>query len=94
MNIPYVMKKCSKCGEWKVASTINFHRQKTGKYELQARCKKCRKQWRLDNKERIAEQRKQYRQDNKEKIAEQRKQRYEANREKILEQQKQYILHI
>ena len=30
MNIPYVMKKCSKCGKWLVASTVNFHRFKHG----------------------------------------------------------------
>ena len=41
MNIPYVMKKCSKCGEWKVASTINFCRSKTKKYGLESRCKEC-----------------------------------------------------
>lgn len=73
MNIPYVMKKCSKCGEWKVASTDNFHRSKSCKYGLESQCKKCRnkknKQWRLENKDKISEQRKQYREANKEKEA-------------------------
>ena len=42
MNIPYVMKKCSKCGEWLVASSVNFHKGKKEKYGLKAECKKCR----------------------------------------------------
>ena len=36
MNIPYVMKKCNKCGRWLVASTVNFHREKAGKYGIRA----------------------------------------------------------
>ena len=41
MNIPYVMKKCSCCGEWKVASTVNFHKNKNSKYGLSSYCKEC-----------------------------------------------------
>ena len=41
MNIPYVMKRCSKCGRWLVASTVNFHGRKTGKYGLNSECKEC-----------------------------------------------------
>ena len=41
MNIPYVMKKCSKCGRWLVASTVNFHRKKSSKYGLYSQCKEC-----------------------------------------------------
>ena len=41
MNIPYVMKKCSKCGRWLVASTANFYKSKTGKYGLRGECKEC-----------------------------------------------------
>ena len=66
MNIPYVMKKCSKCGRWLVASTVNFYRMKPGKYGLGSQCKECRKkydkQWHQDNRDRIAEQKKQYHQ--------------------------------
>ena len=42
MNIPYVMKKCNKCGRWLVASTVNFHREKAGKYGIRATCKECK----------------------------------------------------
>ena len=34
-------KKCTKCGRWLVASTENFHKDKTSKYGLRAQCKKC-----------------------------------------------------
>ena len=79
MNIPYVMKRCTKCGRWLVASEINFYKQKYGKYKLGSRCKECEKK-----------RRKQYREDNREKEVEWHKKYYEANRDKILEQHKQY----
>ena len=41
MNIPYVMKRCTKCGRWLVASTVNFHRKKSSKYGLYSQCKEC-----------------------------------------------------
>ena len=41
MNIPYVFKRCSKCGEWLVTSDINFYKNKLGKYGLKSICKKC-----------------------------------------------------
>ena len=41
MNIPYVMKKCTKCGEWLVANNINFYKQKKGKYGFTSKCKQC-----------------------------------------------------
>lgn len=42
MNIPYVIKRCSCCGEWLVASTVNFYKQKYSKDGLNNKCKKCR----------------------------------------------------
>ena len=48
------------------------------------------KQYRENNKEKIAEQHKQYYENNKEKIAEQKKQYLENNKEKIVEYKKQY----
>ena len=94
MNTPYVFKKCSKCGEWLVASEINFNKRKYGKYGLYSECKKCRtkqhKQYYKSNKNKIVEQQKQYRDDNKDKIAEYKKQYYKDNKDKILERQKQY----
>ena len=94
MNIPYVFKRCSKCGEWKVASTVNFYKKKDGKYGLNSRCKKCRaeykKQYRENNKDKIAEYKKQYYENNKEKLAEQHKQYRENNKDKKAKYNKQY----
>ena len=74
MNIPYIFKKCTKCGEWLVANNYNFHKQKNGKWGLQSRCKKCKnninKQWKENNKEHIMEYNKEYH-----------KQYYENNKE-------------
>ena len=89
MNIPYVMRKCTICGRWLVASTYNFHKQKAGKYGLKSKCKECQKryhkQYHETNKDKIAEQRKQWRQENKEKVLERNKQYYQNNRGKEAE---------
>ena len=59
MNIPYVMRRCGKCGEWKVASTVNFHKEKKAKYGLKSYCKECAieysRQYRQGHKEEINE---------------------------------------
>ena len=79
MNIPYVMRKCSKCGRWLVANTVNFYKHKGGKYGLESYCKECKKgydkQWQQTNRDRKNENNKRY---------------YETNNKKVLEQQKQY----
>ena len=59
MKIPYVFKKCNNCGRWLVASTDNFHREKSGKYGLRGECKKCKnkksKQHHQENRDQILE---------------------------------------
>ena len=94
MNTPYVFKRCTKCGEWLVASTYNFHKDKQCEYGLKSQCKKCRaersKQYYEDNKDKISEYHKQWYENNKDKILEQHKQYYEGNKDKKLEQCKQY----
>ena len=79
MNIPYVFKKCTKCGEWLVASEVDFRKKKGGKYRLTSQCKKCEAEY---NKQRY--------ENNKDKILKQNKQWYEVNKDKILEYHKQY----
>ena len=94
MNTPYVFKRCTGCGEWLVASNINFHKNKSNKYGLGSKCKKCRaeqqKQYYKENRDKILEQCKQYRENNKEYYVEYRKQYYENNKDKILERCKQH----
>ena len=78
-------KKCTSCGKWKVASTVNFHRSKSKKYGLEARCKECRskdsKQYRKSNRDKILEYQRQYYKDNKEKVLERHRQYHKVNRE-------------
>ena len=87
-------KTCAKCGKTLPATTEYFHKKKTGKYGLNSICKKCRakygKQYRENNKDKIAEQSKQWYENNKDKIAEYGKQYYEDNKNKIAERHKQY----
>ena len=94
MNIPYVFKKCTKCGKWLVASKVNFNKHKTGKYGLNSTCKKCRseqgKQYYKDNKYKERKRHKQYYEDNKNKILERHKQYYEDNKDKRLKYGKQW----
>ena len=81
MNIPYVMRKCTKCGKWLVASKVNFYGDKNRKYGLESRCKKCRnkyyKGYRKANKEKMTEYSKEWRESN----PEYHKQWYESNPE-------------
>jgi hypothetical protein len=81
------MKKCNKCKE--VKSLEMFSKNKAIKKDgLCLRCKECDKQYKLVNKEQIAERNKQYREANKEKN----KRWREANKEKIAKKAKQYQL--
>ena len=101
MNIPYVFKKCTKCGEIKLATSDNFNKEKEGKYGLKSQCKICIKKYREKNKDKTKE----YREKNKEKIKEyqkeyqkkyrennkdKRKKYRENNKDKIKESQKKY----
>ena len=55
MNIPYVFKRCTKCGEIKLATTEYFRKNKVGKFGLRANCKVCdkeyKKEWNKNNAE-------------------------------------------
>ena len=94
MKIPFVFKKCSKCGRWLVASKVNFNKDKSKKYGLTSWCKECRnvkgKKYYMDNKEKIAKRDKKYYKENKEKIAKRSKNYYEENKEYYVEYYKQY----
>ena len=94
MNIPYVMKKCSKCGKWLVASTVNFHKHKGYRYGLNSICKECKNkynnQWREANRDKIIEINKQYYEVNREKVLERNKQYRQNNKDKIAKKKKQY----
>ena len=90
MNIPYVFKRCTKCGEIKLATTEYFSKKKGYRFGLYSQCKVCEqkysKQWRQDNKEYS----KQWCQDNKEYLKEYDKQWYQDNKERKQEYIKEY----
>lgn len=84
MNIPYVFKKCSKCGEWLVANSVNFNKHKNSKYGLRSYCKECKrkadKEYAYKNKDKIKERSKKYYNENKDKINERSKKYYDQNK--------------
>ena len=75
MNTPFLYKKCTTCGEWKIANTDNFGKDKRGKFGLRSQCKVCKKEYQ-----------KEYRENNKEHY----KENYEDNKEYIKEYNKEY----
>ena len=101
-----LMKVCTGCGEEKEATTEYFGKQKTGKFGFTSKCKKCRKKYREENKNKIKMHKRQYYLENKTMLSEKRKQRYrdkdkdkeiknmklwyKANKQKVAEYQKQY----
>ena len=92
MKIPFVFKKCSKCGRWLVANTVNFGKNKDGKYGLNSQCKECKsaynKKYTQEHKEEKREYDKKYNEQNKEKIAEYGKNYYEEHKEERREYDK------
>lgn len=85
MKIPFVFRKCKKCGRWLVANTVNFSKKKGGKYGLFSQCKECRsvynKKYREENKEKEKKRHKKYREENKEKLTQYRKKHQEEHKE-------------
>ena len=77
MKCPYVMKKCSKCGE--ILHISRFHKDKNGKYKTRPDCKECNRKYQ-----------KEYNKNNKEKISNRNKKGYEKNKNNILKHQKEY----
>ena len=98
MNTPFLYKKCTTCGEWKIANNYNFGKEKRGKFGLKARCKVCDKEYYKEyykeyvenNKEKLREYHKEYKENNKEHIKEYNKEYYKENKEKVREHNKEY----
>lgn len=69
MNIPYVFKKCNKCGRWLVASTFNFSKHRQCKDGLRGTCKECvsayGKKYRGENKEKEKKRHEKYNEEHK-----------------------------
>lgn len=91
LYIPYSLKRCTKCGEWKLDSRKCFHLNGARLYSMCGTCK-CAKetQYQKANKAIIAERKRQFYQTNKERILERNMRRYLSNREYALEQKRRY----
>ena len=95
------MKKCTKCGERKPATSEYFHRDKTMTCGLCSMCKECKREYREKNKDRIREYyqknkgrlreyKREHRQKNKDKIAECAHEYYQKNKDKLAEYKREY----
>ena len=84
MKCPYVMRKCSKCGE--ILHMSKFYKNKKGKYGFERDCKECRKAKSKKYKEEHEDYNKKYYENNKDYY----KERYENNREYYLELNKKW----
>lgn len=78
MKCPYVMKKCSKCGEIKHIS--KYSKKKGCKYNVSSRCKICDKKYKEEHKEEIQEYNKQYFKNHKEERLEYKRNCYKNDR--------------
>ena len=75
-------KVCSKCKIEK--PVVIFQKDNTKRYGLHSQCKKCQKEYRNDNSDKIKERKKEYRKANPDKI----KEYYNVNSDKIKEYRK------
>ena len=97
MNIPYVFKKCNKCGKILPATTEYFRKNKDCKYGLRNDCKECNKKsdkkYREENKDDIKERRKihdkKYRETHSDEIKIRSKKYYEEHKDPMIEMRKQ-----
>lgn len=80
------MKQCSKCKEWKELTMFGVDKKRPD--GLYSTCKVCKKQYRIDTKDKIRLRKKNYYLDNKDKILLHQKKRFENNKEVIHTQAK------
>lgn len=90
MKIPFVFRKCKKCGRWLVANTVNFYKHKGGKYGLRSECKECVNGRSKEHYKENEEYYKNYREENKNYYSEYHKKWYKENREKKKEYDKKW----
>ena len=92
MNCPYVMKKCTKCGE--ILHISRYHKDKNCKYKVRNICKECQKKigksYYNKNKKEILDKCKVYREEHKEEKRKQNKVYRENHKEYYKEYNKTY----
>lgn len=94
MKIPFVFKKCGKCGRWLVANTVNFCKDKKYKYGLRPECKECyntrRKKYYAENKEYYKKYREEHKEERRKYDKKYYKKYYEKNKEELTEYKKKW----
>lgn len=83
-------KVCTKCKKELPATKEYFRVDKRLKCGLQPNCKECDRQYRVENKDRIAERDKKYREENKDRLTDYQIKYREDNRERKVEFNRQY----
>ena len=83
-----ISKECTCCHEIKPVSEFNKHKRHSD--GLHSKCKKCRKKYHQENKDRDNERRKKHYQENKDKIKEYNKKRYQENKDYYKEYKRTY----
>jgi 5-methylcytosine-specific restriction endonuclease McrA len=81
-------KICTTCNQEK--QLTEFNKSKLGKYGVTTKCKCCRKQYRIANKEQVATQQKQWRMSNHDRVREYHKQYRQNNSEYQIARYKQW----
>lgn len=88
------LKRCTKCGEMKPATTVYFYPEKRRSSGLRSDCKDCanarKRLYNRANAEHVKESCRRYNAENNEAVTAQKRQHYAENRNLILERQKQY----
>ena len=89
-----IFKQCSCCKKWFTATTENFNKKKSSKYNLASYCKQCKymknKEYKNKNKEKYDEYFKKYREQNRDKHKEYMKKYYKENKDISKEYGKKY----
>lgn len=75
------MKKCTKCNVEK--KSIRFNKNKNSNDRLSHYCKLCRKQWKIDNKNKVKKQEAMWKNNNKNRVKENVKNWVKANPDKV-----------
>lgn len=89
-NDTIALKRCTKCGEEKPATTEYFNRHKRNKCGLRAECNLCRRKYRQLNKAAETNRSRKYTQAHREKVAEYQHNYYLQNKERLVEYYREY----
>ena len=94
MNCPYNVKICKECKKLLIAHSLNFYKDKHGKYGFKSKCKKCKRKYDEkhyeENKEYYKEHSRNYYEEHREYYLELNEKYKEEHKEEILEYSRNY----